>query len=130
MSNGGEHSKDGAIIKVSVWVVILLILGTFGWFFATALSHAERIRAVEEIQKTEQKYIAQSLYDMKEYMQEIRDEVRAMCFLTLISGIGWIFMVRLNSALTQYDVVIFGLFMVAAFAPKAVQKFAEMKIGG
>ena len=60
--------------------------------------------------------------------------MRLMCFLSFCIGSIYalsLFYTRVKNSLYEiawFDVVIVGLFLVGAFAPKAFQKFAESKL--
>lgn len=55
-----------------------------------------------------------------------RSSMRLMCFISLFASIGWAALLRISEyQMNQYDIIIFMTFMVGAFAPKAIQKFAE-----
>jgi len=61
-----------------------------------------------------------------------RSEMRLMCFVSLLAAIGFGLLTILLSAAGKSDggnglFITFG-FLVGAFAPKAVQKFAEQKM--
>ena len=53
--------------------------------------------------------------------------MRVMCFLSLIASMAFGCLTVLGKAPTDGVIITFG-FLVAAFAPKAVQKFAETKV--
>ena len=55
-----------------------------------------------------------------------KSSMRLMCFISLLASIGYAVLVRMSAlAMNQYDMIIFVGFLVGAFAPKAIQKFAE-----
>lgn len=57
--------------------------------------------------------------------------MRAMCFVSLLTAIACAILTLLvDSANSANGIYLTLLFLVGAFAPKAVQKFAEQKIGG
>jgi hypothetical protein len=76
MENEQCTEKTSFWMKIEPWHIILLLIGTFGWFFVTALSHAERLSALEANQDTDRKHIAISLYDMKCALNEIKVDVK------------------------------------------------------
>lgn len=57
-----------------------------------------------------------------------KSSMRLMCFISLLSAIGWAVLVRMSKFdMTQYDIIIFMGLLLGAFAPKAIQKFAEQQ---
>ena len=57
--------------------------------------------------------------------------MRAMCFVDLLTAIACAMISLLvGGANSVNGIYLTSIFVVAAFAPKAVQKFAEQKIGG
>ena len=54
--------------------------------------------------------------------------MRLMCFTALLASIGFGFLAILYKGANAEGVYITFGFLIAAFAPKAVQKFAEQKI--
>lgn len=56
--------------------------------------------------------------------------MRAMCFVALLMSIAFGYLTIIKGAAAGDGLYITLMFLVAAFAPKAVQKFAETKIGG
>ena len=71
------------------------------------------------------------------YFQEdygVNSSMRLMCFISLLAAIFFGLLVILLSAQGKSDggngiYIVFG-FLIGAFAPKAIQKFAEQKFGG
>jgi hypothetical protein len=53
--------------------------------------------------------------------------MRVMCFLSLVASMVFACLTVLGKAPNDGVIITFG-FLVAAFAPKAVQKFAETKV--
>lgn len=57
--------------------------------------------------------------------------MRAMCFVALLTAVLCAMVTLLvESASSVNGIYLTIIFVVAAFAPKSVQKFAEQKIGG
>lgn len=69
------------------------------------------------------------------FLQEDKDQrsaMRLMCFLTLLFAffITWIVVIanlEAGTEISQFELVLIFLLFLAAFAPKAVQKFAEVQ---
>ena len=56
-----------------------------------------------------------------------KSSMRLMCMMSLISSIVFGILTIMPNGSQNGEVITFG-FLVAAFAPKAVQKFAETKV--
>lgn len=59
-----------------------------------------------------------------------RSSMRLMCFMSLVFGmvLALITLLMADAAVVSAGVFLTTLFIVGAFAPKAIQKFAEMKM--
>jgi len=70
------------------------------------------------------------------FFQERKDKrssMRLMCFLTLLFAfyITWLIVTShldADTDITKFEMVVIALLFVAAFAPKAIQKFAENQL--
>ena len=57
--------------------------------------------------------------------------MRVMCFMSLLASMGFgTITIIMSGANVVHGVYITMAFLLGAFAPKALQKFAEQKIGG
>ena len=58
----------------------------------------------------------------------VKSIMRLMSFIALLVAIAISVLVLINDQLNSNSMILIGSFITAAFAPKAVQKFAESKI--
>jgi len=58
----------------------------------------------------------------------VRSSMRLMCFVSLLAAVAFGALTLLNEAATDGEMITL-MFLTGAFAPKAVQKFAEKQQG-
>lgn len=59
----------------------------------------------------------------------VSSQMRLMSFISLLAGIGLAFFAIASNQIDLNTVSLVFIFIAGAFAPKALQKFAEQKIG-
>lgn len=62
-----------------------------------------------------------------EEKEGIKSSVRLSSFIALIFSIGYVFFATYTNQLDANSLAVFFGLLVAAFAPKVVQKYAELK---
>lgn len=63
-------NNNSPMMQVSIWSIVVIIIGCFGWFFNTTMVHENRLTKLE----TQYSQIYTVLSELKDVTKEIRQE--------------------------------------------------------
>jgi len=74
MTEKKESTSEESSLTIKVGVVVVLVLGFFGWLFQSSLSHESRIAKMETKLEIHIPQIKTTLDDLNKVTKEIRED--------------------------------------------------------